>query len=216
MRALWGEDVKAEGTSRVTWEIEPVGDSCHLTVTHDQLREGANEELYGGWPRNCTSSPAKPSAASRATSPGRPSRKTAPASPAVRRQRGRRVRRRRRPRLQRTGRHIPGRLPLHRPDRWPHSRGRPVAVRPADAETSGGVGVMGSAEQRRYPGQGFIDPVGQRHPPECPGRGQSAGGRFRGRLRAGCACSAHLRPPWQVRAAARVRGGVRGIVPRPV
>ena len=50
MRALWGEDVKAEGTSRVTWEIEPVGDSCRLTVTHDQLREGANDELYGGWP----------------------------------------------------------------------------------------------------------------------------------------------------------------------
>lgn len=50
MRALWGEDVKAEGTSRITWEIKPVGDSCHLTVTHDQLREGANEELFGGWP----------------------------------------------------------------------------------------------------------------------------------------------------------------------
>ena len=50
MVALWGEDVKAEGTSRVTWEIVPVGDSCHLTVTHDQLREGANEQLYGGWP----------------------------------------------------------------------------------------------------------------------------------------------------------------------
>jgi uncharacterized protein YndB with AHSA1/START domain/DNA-binding transcriptional ArsR family regulator len=51
MRALWSDDVKAEGTSRITWEIEPVGDdSCHLTVTHDQLREGANEELYGGWP----------------------------------------------------------------------------------------------------------------------------------------------------------------------
>ena len=50
MRALWGEDVKSEGTSRVTWEIEPVGDSCRLLVTHDQLREGANEELYGGWP----------------------------------------------------------------------------------------------------------------------------------------------------------------------
>ncbi|CAN5126940.1 SRPBCC domain-containing protein [soil metagenome] len=50
MRALWSEDVKSEGTSRVTWEIEPVGDSCRLTVTHDQLREGANEELYGGWP----------------------------------------------------------------------------------------------------------------------------------------------------------------------
>jgi uncharacterized protein YndB with AHSA1/START domain/DNA-binding transcriptional ArsR family regulator len=50
MRALWGEDVKAEGTSRITWEIEPVGDSCRLTVTHDQLREGANDQLYGGWP----------------------------------------------------------------------------------------------------------------------------------------------------------------------
>jgi uncharacterized protein YndB with AHSA1/START domain len=49
-RALWGDDVKAEGTSRVTWEIEPVGDSCQLTVTHDQLAEGANDELYGGWP----------------------------------------------------------------------------------------------------------------------------------------------------------------------
>jgi uncharacterized protein YndB with AHSA1/START domain len=50
MRALWGEDVRSEGTSRVTWEIEPVEDSCRLTVTHDQLREGANDQLYGGWP----------------------------------------------------------------------------------------------------------------------------------------------------------------------
>jgi uncharacterized protein YndB with AHSA1/START domain len=49
--ALWGEDVKAEGTSRVTWEIEPVGDSCRLIVTHDQLREGANDQIYGGWPQ---------------------------------------------------------------------------------------------------------------------------------------------------------------------
>jgi len=48
--ALWSDDVKSEGTSRVTWEIEPVGDSCRLIVTHDQLREGANDELYGGWP----------------------------------------------------------------------------------------------------------------------------------------------------------------------
>ena len=50
MVALWSNDVKSEGTSRVTWEIEPVGDSCRLVVTHDQLREGANDELYGGWP----------------------------------------------------------------------------------------------------------------------------------------------------------------------
>jgi uncharacterized protein YndB with AHSA1/START domain/DNA-binding transcriptional ArsR family regulator len=48
--ALWSEDVKREGTSRVTWEIEPVGDSCRLTITHDQLRADANDELFGGWP----------------------------------------------------------------------------------------------------------------------------------------------------------------------
>ncbi len=47
---LWSDDVKREGTTRITWEIEPIGDSCRLTVTHDQLREGANPELYGGWP----------------------------------------------------------------------------------------------------------------------------------------------------------------------
>jgi DNA-binding transcriptional ArsR family regulator len=49
-RALWSDPAKAEGTSRVTWEIMEVGDTCRLTVTHDQLRDGANPELYGGWP----------------------------------------------------------------------------------------------------------------------------------------------------------------------
>jgi uncharacterized protein YndB with AHSA1/START domain/DNA-binding transcriptional ArsR family regulator len=48
--ALWSDEVKAAGTSRITWEIHPVGDSCQLTVIHDQLPEGANPELYGGWP----------------------------------------------------------------------------------------------------------------------------------------------------------------------
>jgi uncharacterized protein YndB with AHSA1/START domain len=48
--ALWSEDVQQEGASRVTWEIEPVGTSCRLRVTHDQLGENANNELYGGWP----------------------------------------------------------------------------------------------------------------------------------------------------------------------
>jgi uncharacterized protein YndB with AHSA1/START domain/DNA-binding transcriptional ArsR family regulator len=48
--ALWSDEVKAEGPTRVTWEIEPVGGSCRLTVTHDQLPAGANPELYGGWP----------------------------------------------------------------------------------------------------------------------------------------------------------------------
>jgi uncharacterized protein YndB with AHSA1/START domain len=50
LTALWSDEVKSEGASRVTWEIEPVADSCRLTVTHDQLREGANDQLYGGWP----------------------------------------------------------------------------------------------------------------------------------------------------------------------
>jgi DNA-binding transcriptional ArsR family regulator len=49
-RALWSDDVKREGTSRVTYEIEQIRDSCRLTVVHDQLREGPNPELYGGWP----------------------------------------------------------------------------------------------------------------------------------------------------------------------
>ena len=49
-KALWSEQVQAEGVSRVTWEIEPVGDSCRLAVTHDQLSDDANSELFGGWP----------------------------------------------------------------------------------------------------------------------------------------------------------------------
>ena len=48
--ALWSDDVKALGPTRVTWEIERVEDSCRLTVTHDQLPADANPELYGGWP----------------------------------------------------------------------------------------------------------------------------------------------------------------------
>ena len=49
--ARWSEEAEREGSSRVTWEIEPIGDSCRLTVTHDELREDANPELYGGWPQ---------------------------------------------------------------------------------------------------------------------------------------------------------------------
>jgi uncharacterized protein YndB with AHSA1/START domain len=51
MTAMWSDAVQSEGASRVTWEIEPIAeDSCRLLVIHDQLREGANDELYGGWP----------------------------------------------------------------------------------------------------------------------------------------------------------------------
>jgi uncharacterized protein YndB with AHSA1/START domain len=49
-QALWSEGVKGEGSSRVTWEIEQVEDSCRLLVTHDKLSDDANSELFGGWP----------------------------------------------------------------------------------------------------------------------------------------------------------------------
>ena len=48
--AHWSPEVEAEGVSRVTWDIEPIGDSCRLLLTHDQLADGANSEIYGGWP----------------------------------------------------------------------------------------------------------------------------------------------------------------------
>lgn len=49
-RAHWDDNAESAGTSRVTWEIEPVGDSCRLTLIHDQLPEGVDEAVYGGWP----------------------------------------------------------------------------------------------------------------------------------------------------------------------
>ena len=54
--ALWSDEVKAAGTSRVTWDIEPVGDSCRLTVTHDELPEHVNNEIYGGGRRSSPAS----------------------------------------------------------------------------------------------------------------------------------------------------------------
>jgi hypothetical protein len=52
MVPLWSAEIKREGESRITWEIEPQpqGEVCRLTVTHAQIREGASEEVYGGWP----------------------------------------------------------------------------------------------------------------------------------------------------------------------
>ena len=50
MTAEWNEAVKQEPPSRITMEIEPIGSSCRLRVVHDELREDANDELYGGWP----------------------------------------------------------------------------------------------------------------------------------------------------------------------
>jgi uncharacterized protein YndB with AHSA1/START domain len=50
MVPLWSAEIQREGQSRITWEIEPRGEVCRLTVTHDQIREGASDEVYGGWP----------------------------------------------------------------------------------------------------------------------------------------------------------------------
>ena len=50
MLAHFSPEAEAEGTSRVTWDIQQVADSCRLTITHDQMREGANDQIYGGWP----------------------------------------------------------------------------------------------------------------------------------------------------------------------
>ncbi|MFW5474339.1 ArsR/SmtB family transcription factor [Knoellia sp. CPCC 206450] len=49
-RAHWDDDAESAGTSRVTWEIEEVGDSCRLTVVHDQLPDDVSEAIHGGWP----------------------------------------------------------------------------------------------------------------------------------------------------------------------
>ena len=51
MTALWGDDVKSRrDVQDHLGDRADRGDSCRLTVTHDQLREGANDQLYGGWP----------------------------------------------------------------------------------------------------------------------------------------------------------------------
>ena len=50
MLAHFSPEAEAEGYSRVTWEIEQIQDSCRLVVTHDEMREGACDQLYGGWP----------------------------------------------------------------------------------------------------------------------------------------------------------------------
>jgi hypothetical protein len=44
--------VAAEGRSKVTFEIEPLGELCKLTVVHDGFEPGSTvvELVSGGWP----------------------------------------------------------------------------------------------------------------------------------------------------------------------
>ena len=39
-----------EGTSRVTFDLEPRGQVIKLTVTHDELEEKTLRDISGGWP----------------------------------------------------------------------------------------------------------------------------------------------------------------------
>ena len=45
-------DLRDEGYSRMTYELEPVGDSVKLTVIHEMDRPGSKliEAVSGGWP----------------------------------------------------------------------------------------------------------------------------------------------------------------------
>jgi uncharacterized protein YndB with AHSA1/START domain len=41
---------KGEGTSRVTFDLEPRGKVVKLTVTHDELEDKTLRDISGGWP----------------------------------------------------------------------------------------------------------------------------------------------------------------------
>ena len=49
----WSEELKAEGYSRCTMEIEPMGKAVKLTVSHTMERAGSKliGAVSGGWPR---------------------------------------------------------------------------------------------------------------------------------------------------------------------
>ncbi len=49
----WKPEMKAEGYSRCTMELEPVDGAVKLTVTHGMERAGSKfiEAVSGGWPR---------------------------------------------------------------------------------------------------------------------------------------------------------------------
>ncbi|HZL58602.1 MAG TPA: SRPBCC family protein [Stellaceae bacterium] len=46
-------ELKAEGASRATFELEPVGDAVKLTVTHEIARDGSKliGAVSNGWPK---------------------------------------------------------------------------------------------------------------------------------------------------------------------
>jgi uncharacterized protein YndB with AHSA1/START domain len=52
-RYIGDELTRHEGPSRVTWEITPLGDTCKLTLVHDQFPDQETAtftKVGGGWP----------------------------------------------------------------------------------------------------------------------------------------------------------------------
>ena len=49
--ALWGPEVAADPPSRLTWEIEPMGEACRLRMIHSELApdSATAHEVGGGW-----------------------------------------------------------------------------------------------------------------------------------------------------------------------
>jgi len=50
LTALYDDDSRAAGETRITWEIEQIADSCRLTLVHDQIPADAPQSIWGGWP----------------------------------------------------------------------------------------------------------------------------------------------------------------------
>lgn len=45
------EPVRAQGSSRLAWELNAVGDCTCLLLTHGGLRAGGSREVGSGWPQ---------------------------------------------------------------------------------------------------------------------------------------------------------------------
>jgi DNA-binding transcriptional ArsR family regulator/uncharacterized protein YndB with AHSA1/START domain len=52
-KAVWRDEFKRDRPSRVTWEITPMGDTCKLTLVHDDFdsETATFEAVAGGWSR---------------------------------------------------------------------------------------------------------------------------------------------------------------------
>ena len=52
LRNRFATDANAEGFSRLTYELEPVGESVKLSLTHEMDRPDSTliEKVSGGWP----------------------------------------------------------------------------------------------------------------------------------------------------------------------